>query len=175
MSQLPSYFLPRPPMATDAVTIAAFDRLLDEAAGSNGGTLECGLAAPLWQFLCYVADHKQILLHGSPNPDITLFEPRQSDDVSAFGDQKGLFRAMRHLRAAGTAEAGRQGRVRAAVGEQSTGATAGEAGRGAPEEFPFLHQCADTTMSRLSPEPAPTPMTSRGLRKLSARSPTHNF
>jgi hypothetical protein len=39
-----------------------------------------------WQFLCHLADHHAIALHGSGDPNIALFEPRQFNDLSAFGN-----------------------------------------------------------------------------------------
>jgi hypothetical protein len=37
------------------------------------------LPVPKWVFLCWLAEEKNILLHGSSNPDILLFEPREPD------------------------------------------------------------------------------------------------
>ena len=46
-----------------------------------------------WQFLCYLADHHDIALHGSGDPNIALFEPRQSYDLNEFGNQKAIYAA----------------------------------------------------------------------------------
>jgi hypothetical protein len=43
--------------------------------------------------LCYLGDHRDLALHGSGNPDIALFEPRQSNDLSDFGNQKAVYAA----------------------------------------------------------------------------------
>jgi hypothetical protein len=51
------------------------------------------LPHPKWQFLCYAAEYGDFALHGSGNPDIALFEPRQSSDLSEFGNQKAVYAA----------------------------------------------------------------------------------
>jgi hypothetical protein len=79
-------------MPDDPETLAAFDELF-EAARETGGTIEYRLAAPRWQFLCHLADSKEVVLHGSGNPAIEEFEPRQSNDVNAFGDRKAVYAA----------------------------------------------------------------------------------
>lgn len=93
MQTLPSFFLPRPPMPTDGKTVAAFEALYERAAKGDGAPIDYELAAPKWQFLCYLADTKGIVLHGSGNPTIEIFEPRKSDDVNAFGDQRAVYAA----------------------------------------------------------------------------------
>jgi len=93
MSDLPSHFLSRPPMPSDMATLAAFDALYAEALASNGGEIDYRLAAPKWQFLCYLADTKSIVLHGSGNPGIKLFEPRQPNDTTSFGNQNAVYAA----------------------------------------------------------------------------------
>jgi hypothetical protein len=93
MQPLPSFFLVRPPMPTNVETIAGFDALYQRALKGDGAAIDYELAAPKWQFLCYLADTKNIVLHGSGNPDIKTFEPRKSDDVNAFGDRKAVYAA----------------------------------------------------------------------------------
>jgi hypothetical protein len=92
-TDLPSYFLPRPPMPTDAATLAAFDRLHAGIVAGRGGEIDYRLAAPRWQFLCHLADTKNIVLHGSDRADIAMFEPRKSNDVNEFGDRKAIYAA----------------------------------------------------------------------------------
>ena len=93
MPDLPSYLLPRPPMPVDEATLGAFDALYAAASESGGAEIDYRLAAPRWQFLCHLADTKEIVLHGSGSPDIELFEPRQADDVNPFGDRKAVYAA----------------------------------------------------------------------------------
>ncbi len=79
-------------MPRDPATLAAFDALYDSAV-ENGGEIDYRLAAPKWQFLCHLADSRDVVLHGSGNPGIALFEPRKSDDVNPFGDRKAVYAA----------------------------------------------------------------------------------
>ena len=51
------------------------------------------LTAPRWQFLCYLCDHKDVVLHGSGQPDILEFEPRQSNDIAEFGNRRAVYAA----------------------------------------------------------------------------------
>ena len=91
---LPDYWLKRPSEDFDERTQIAFDELLDTTLSIGGcPTIHFTLPLPKWQFLCHVADHRDIALHGSGNPDITLFEPRQSNDLSEFGNQKAVYAA----------------------------------------------------------------------------------
>lgn len=91
---LPDYWLERPNTEIDEDTKLAFDRLLKTtlALGDNPVIQYC-MPAPKWQFLCHIADRHEIALHGSGDPSITLFEPRQSIDLNAFGNQKAVYAA----------------------------------------------------------------------------------
>jgi hypothetical protein len=91
---LPDYWLTRPIVSFDEGAPNAFDELL-ETTLSRGEcpTILFNLPWPKWQFLCYVADHHDIALHGSGDPDIALFEPRQSNDLNEFGNQKAVYAA----------------------------------------------------------------------------------
>jgi hypothetical protein len=94
MTMLPDYWLQRPAMDLDDLACAAFDQLLAQARSAGPGTaLEYGLALPKWQFLCYVAEQHGIALHGTGDPGIRLFEPRQSNDLNEFGQQTAVYAA----------------------------------------------------------------------------------
>ncbi len=86
--------MPRPGPAPDDATRAAFDRLLDETllAGPTE-FVDYRLTAPKWQFLCHVADRRGFVLHGTGDPDIAVFEPRQSDDIDEFGNRRAVYAA----------------------------------------------------------------------------------
>jgi hypothetical protein len=88
------YLVPRPPMDLDPATIAAFEALVTTAVlPGSGAAIDYGLDAPKWQFLCWLCDTHEILLHGSGNPDITEFEPRQSNDIEEFGNRQAVYAA----------------------------------------------------------------------------------
>jgi len=80
--------MPRPGPAPDAATRAEFDRGLDEAVLAGPAEfIDYRMAAPKWQFLCHAADRGGVVLHGTGNPDVAMFEPRQSNDVDDFGNR----------------------------------------------------------------------------------------
>ncbi|GAB4578381.1 MAG: hypothetical protein Fur0022_11160 [Anaerolineales bacterium] len=90
--QLPSYWLTRPPFELTEAHRSAFNALLDQPQ-NPAFPLEYTLDAPKWAFLCYAAEERGLALHGSLNPDITEFEPRQSSDLREFGAQKAVYAA----------------------------------------------------------------------------------
>ncbi len=91
---LPDYWLTRPGVNFDESTQIAFDELLDTTLEISGcPTIQFDLPMPKWQFLCHVADHHDIALHGSGDPNIALFEPRQANDLNEFGNQKAIYAA----------------------------------------------------------------------------------
>jgi hypothetical protein len=91
---LPDYWLTRPQESFDEAAQIAFDELLNRTLSSDGcPTIPYTLPWPRWQFLCHIADHHEIALHGSGDPNIALFEPRQSNDLNEFGNQKAVYAA----------------------------------------------------------------------------------
>ena len=92
--ELPCCFSPRPTPRPDCGTIAAFERLFAKTVERGAGrVIDYTLVAPKWQFLCYLCDHKEIVLHGSGQPDILEFEPRQSNDIAEFGNRRAVYAA----------------------------------------------------------------------------------
>lgn len=91
---LPEYWLERPNRELNADARLSFDGLLKStlARGVNP-VIEYTLPAPKWQFLCYLAEYQDIALHGSGDPNINLFEPRQPLDLTEFGNQKAVYAA----------------------------------------------------------------------------------
>ena len=70
----------------------SFDQVFREQVCSSAGALiDYRLDAPKWQFLSYLGDAKDVLFHGSGDTDIARFEPRQSDDVNSFGNQRAVY------------------------------------------------------------------------------------
>lgn len=92
---LPDYWLRRPDHdRADGETVAGFERLLDEAlANGPERPVDYRLAAPKWQFLCHAAARSDLVLHGSGDPGIELFEPRQPDDELEFSNRHAVFAA----------------------------------------------------------------------------------
>jgi hypothetical protein len=73
---MPAYWLRRPELRTDTGTLEAFDRLLEQALTHGPGRpIDYRLGAPKWQFLCYAVEQGNLVLHGSGDPGIELFEP----------------------------------------------------------------------------------------------------
>ncbi len=91
---LPDYWLTRPRSDADPAAQTAFDELLRATLRlGNCPTIQYALPWPKWQFLCHLADHHNFALHGSGDPQIALFEPRQSKDLNDFGNQKAIYAA----------------------------------------------------------------------------------
>ncbi len=72
---------------------ASFDRTWDRAIASGDRPLVEVEPALRWQFLCHLADARGFVLHGSGDPGIDVFEPRQAIDLTAFGNQKAVYAA----------------------------------------------------------------------------------
>ncbi len=94
MRNVAEFLEQRPPMPRDAETLAAFDALFDAAVAAGHGTpIDYRLPAPRWQFICHIADTRAVVLHGSGNPSITRFEPRQPADHTEFGNRNAVYAA----------------------------------------------------------------------------------
>ena len=90
--ELPDYWLSRPDVEGPDER-ASFGRTWDRAIASGDRPLIEVEPALRWQFLCHLADSRGFVLHGSGDPDIDVFEPRQAIDLSAFGNQKAVYAA----------------------------------------------------------------------------------
>ena len=92
---MPPYWLRRPDLRSDAETVAAFDLLLGESlAGGPGRPIDYRLGIPKWQFLCHAVERANLVLHGSGDSGIGLFEPRQPDDPLEFSSRCAVFAAV---------------------------------------------------------------------------------
>src|SRR5690242_11648722 len=92
--QMPAHFLPQPEADWGAETLAAFERLYAQTVEpGKGAEIAYPLSAPKWQFLRYLAERKNVLIHGTGNPDIAEFEPRQSNDIEEFGNRRAVYAA----------------------------------------------------------------------------------
>jgi hypothetical protein len=91
---LPDYWLQRPSFKIDSHTRGEFDQLLARVkAGECNIRLDYTFPVPKWQFLCYIADKEGLVLHGTGDSNIRLFEPRLSIDLSEFGAQTAVYAA----------------------------------------------------------------------------------
>lgn len=90
---LPDYYLPRP-AAWSADDAAAFERLYaGQVAPGDGRAISFDLAAPRWQFLCWLVESHGVLLHGSDRDDIEQFALHHPNDKDPFADRPGVFAA----------------------------------------------------------------------------------
>jgi hypothetical protein len=88
----------RPPLTLDGSTHAAIEQVLSlgQPGGADGvldvGPILCaGGAVTPWQFLCGLAERREIAFHGTGDPSIDSFEPREPIDFAPFGHQKAVF------------------------------------------------------------------------------------
>jgi len=94
MVQLPDYWLSRPADDPAADLMAAFDAAWEDALRDLARPIVRGdLPGATWQFLCHLAETRDLVLHGSGRPDIQQFEPRQAIDLQAFGNQRAVYAA----------------------------------------------------------------------------------
>ena len=93
---LPDYWLSRPKFLLTREVKENLEHLFTQhIATGEGGMLTTLLPVPKWVFLCWLTDCKGLLLHGSGNPDITMFEPRKPNDSSPddFSKREAVFAA----------------------------------------------------------------------------------
>jgi hypothetical protein len=91
--ELPDYWLSRPGVEPGPDLRASFDRVWERAIAPGDCPMIEVPQGERWQFLCHLADVQGVVLHGSGDPGIAVFEPRQAIDLSAFGNQKAVYAA----------------------------------------------------------------------------------
>jgi hypothetical protein len=89
----PSRHLPAPELTFDDDRIAAFERIYRAMLESEPGALiDYRCAYPKHEFLGYLVERKPVVLHGSNNPEIELFEPvRRSLDRGLEGSLNAVY------------------------------------------------------------------------------------
>ena len=95
---LPDYWIERPPLTLDSSTHAAIEDFLSLGQPEGGdGLLDVdpivharGGITP-WQFLSTLAERREIAFHGTGDPNIESFEPREPIDFAPFGHQNAVF------------------------------------------------------------------------------------
>lgn len=88
----------RPPLSLNRATHAAVDEFLSLArpGGAEGlldvdAVIRAGDGVTPWHFLCALAERREIAFHGTGDPSIESFEPREPIDFAPFGAQKAVF------------------------------------------------------------------------------------
>ena len=88
----------RPPLSVDDATHAAVDEFfsLVQPEGADGlldaDPIVHGAAdVTPWHFLCGLAERREIAFHGTGDPSIESFEPREPIDFAPFGAQRAVF------------------------------------------------------------------------------------
>lgn len=67
----------------------AFERLFQ--ATPVGGLIDYQLPYPKWQYLSWLCETKELVLHGSQNLGIDTVEPQQARDIKAFSKQDAIY------------------------------------------------------------------------------------
>jgi hypothetical protein len=94
---LPDYWIARPPVRAGRSTEAAVEAFLRLADADGGrGVLDVDellreTRVVRWQFLCSLAARRRIAFHGTGDPGIEQFEPREPVDFAPFGRQRAVF------------------------------------------------------------------------------------
>jgi hypothetical protein len=95
---LPDYWIEGPPLRLDGVTesaVEAFVSLVGEAGAGRPLDADAFLrerqGVTRWAFLVGLAERCHLAFHGTGDPHIELFEPREPIDYAPFGNQKAVF------------------------------------------------------------------------------------
>jgi hypothetical protein len=83
------FLLPRPRFRPSRKLQAEFDTLFDSTPA--GSFIDYQLNAPRWQFLSYLCQTRDLVLHGSQNQDIEEVVPRKAQDTKAFSNQNAIY------------------------------------------------------------------------------------
>lgn len=84
-----SYLLPRPPFELSPEKKNAFEDLFNST--SVGRLIDYRLPYPKWQYLSYLCETKELVLHGSQDQNISEVEPRQANDIKEFSNQRAIY------------------------------------------------------------------------------------
>jgi hypothetical protein len=95
---LPDYWIARPPLDLDSATDAALQHVLALGQPKDAQLpldldpiVRAGGGVTAWKFLSALAERREIAFHGTGDPSIESFEPRQPIDFAPFGHQKAVF------------------------------------------------------------------------------------
>ena len=87
--KIPEYWLTRPAFDLEPhrnTFELALEKSLKTGLGHAPNT-------PVWAWLSWLCDTQGFVAHGTGRADITVFEPRQSNDVGWFGNRKAVYAA----------------------------------------------------------------------------------
>lgn len=87
------HYLRRPDIG-NAPDVGGFERLFaEQVAPGTGALIRYQLAAPKWQFLCWMTESRNVVLHGANHSTLGTLEPRQAVDVAEFGARAAVYGA----------------------------------------------------------------------------------
>jgi len=89
MTQALSFLLPCPPFDVTSDKRDAFEQVLQSTPA--GDFVDYRIPYPKWQFLSYLCETREWVLHGSQNLEIDEVEPRQANDKKAFSNQQAIY------------------------------------------------------------------------------------
>ncbi len=89
MMEAPAFLLPRPEYDLSFEKADAFEDLWRSTG--HGGVIDYHLPYPKWQFLTYLCDRHNLVLHGSQDNSIDIVEPRQAHDARAYSNQRAIY------------------------------------------------------------------------------------
>jgi hypothetical protein len=83
------WLMPGPPFDLTPEKQQAFEDLWQTTG--KGDLIQYTLPYPKWQFLTYLCEAKELVLHGSQNCTIDIVEPRQANDIRAYSNQRAIY------------------------------------------------------------------------------------
>ena len=85
----PDWLLPGFPFDMSPEKQKAFEDLWQ--LKNKGDLIDYSLPYPKWQFLTYLCETKELVLHGSQNHYIDIIAPRQANDIRAYSNQRAIY------------------------------------------------------------------------------------
>jgi hypothetical protein len=85
---IPEFWLTRPEFDFESRE-SDFQRALSEALAT--GSAQPPPKTPVWAWLSWLCEAQGYVAHGTGRADITVFEPRQSNDTGWFGNRKAVY------------------------------------------------------------------------------------
>jgi hypothetical protein len=83
------YYLPRPQFNLTPEKQDAFEDLFQSTPAGN--IIDYHLLYPKWEYLTYLCETREVVLHGSQVGGIDVVEPRQANDIKAFSNQRAIY------------------------------------------------------------------------------------